>query len=296
MIKAIIDLGSNTFHLLIAEIRSNEVKIILKKRLFVGLADGGIDIIREHSIQKGIEALKEFRLLLDENKHQELIVTGTAALRSASNASEFIVHAEKILGTKVTIIDGLKEAELIYRGASLLTDMSHGYHMIMDIGGGSTEFIIVHENKMIWSHSYQLGVGVMHSMFQKSDPISYEDESALRAYLRLELTSLKQAAAGKDFKTLVGASGSFEVLETMTGHPVSISANRFINIEDFNQISKQIVKAGYQERLQMKGLPENRVKLIVVAMILIEEILEIIDPDAIQVTPYALKEGILAGF
>lgn len=294
MIKAIIDLGSNTFHLLIAHIENNNIiSTIFKKRIFVGLGDGGIDILKQDSIAKGLDALREFRKILDNNHTDEYIVTGTAALRTAINAMDFIKPAEDILETRISIIDGQKEAELIYKGASILSDMSQGYHIIMDIGGGSTEFIIVHENNKIWSHSYKLGVGVLHAGFQFSEPISNVEQSNLRQHIQNELTNLKDFIGDIKFESLIGASGSFEVLETMTGHPISTFQNRFIPIKNVWDISQRIIKANFDERKLMDGLPENRVKLIVVAMILIEEVLKIINPKAIQVTPYALKEGLL---
>jgi exopolyphosphatase/guanosine-5'-triphosphate,3'-diphosphate pyrophosphatase len=294
MIKAIIDLGSNTFHLLIAEVNNNEVITYFKKRTFVGLSEGGIDVLKEESIERGLISLQEFKTILNSGyKYDKLIVTGTAALRTASNADVFIRQAQDILNTEITIIDGIKEAELIYNGASILTNMKSGYHLIMDIGGGSTEFIIVKDDKMVWSKSYKLGVGVMHNLFQKTDPINLNDENGLRIFLQNELSDLSDQVSVKHFESLVGASGSFEVLETMTGHEVSTKSNRFISLNSFKEISQRIIKAGYEERLLMKGLPENRVRLIVVAMILIEEVLKIVRPDALQVTPYALKEGIL---
>lgn len=294
MIKAVIDLGSNTFHLLIAEIKGKEIKTIFKKRIFVGLGDGGIDVLQDASIERGLTSIKEFKSILDNNiVFDQLIVTGTAALRTASNADKIITKAEELLGTQILIIDGIKEAELIFKGASLLTDMSKGFHIIMDIGGGSTEFIIVKENKMIWSKSYKLGVNVMHALFQNSDPIDVKDENDLRQHLQEELSELRLQVTGKIFDSMVGASGSFEVLETMTGNEISTSQNRFIALKEIDHISQKIIKSSYQERLQMKGLPESRVKLIVVAMILIEEVIKIVKPLNLQVTPYALKEGIL---
>jgi exopolyphosphatase/guanosine-5'-triphosphate,3'-diphosphate pyrophosphatase len=294
MKKAIIDLGSNTFHLLIAEIDDqNKINTLYKKRIFVGLGDGGIDILKEDSIKKGLVALEEFKGVLDTMDHDHLIVTGTAALRTAQNATDFILPAEDILGTKVTIIDGQKEAELIYKGAAILSDISLGYHIIMDIGGGSTEFIIVSENKYVWSHSYKLGVGVMHADFQQNDPISLDEQNKLREHIQNELENLKSQIIGVSFESLIGASGSFEVLETMTGYPISTNNNRFIPLDQVWALSKAIIAASYDDRLKMKGLPESRVKLIVVAMILIEEVLKITKPNTVQVTPYALKEGIL---
>jgi exopolyphosphatase/guanosine-5'-triphosphate,3'-diphosphate pyrophosphatase len=293
MIKAIIDLGSNTFHLLLAKIENQHITTIIKKRIFVGLGDGGIDVIKQESIIKGLDALHEFKTVLNEYHYDALFVTGTAALRTASNANDFITPAEQLLQTNISIIDGQKEAELIYKGASILSDTSIGYHIIMDIGGGSTEFIIVKESKAVWSYSYKLGVGVLYGGYQHSEPITSEEQYVLREHIQNELSNLKSFAVGISFESLIGASGSFEVLETMSGFPISTNQNRFIPLSTVWEISSRIIKADHNERIKMEGLPENRVKLIVVAMILLEEVLKIINPKTLQITPYALKEGIL---
>ena len=293
MIKAIIDLGSNTFHLLIAKIDRNNITTILKKRIFVGLGDGGIDVLKSDSIDKGLIALHEYKAILQKEPYDQLIVTGTAALRTAINAHEFIEPAQKILDTQILIIDGVQEAELIYKGASILSDMSDGYHIIMDIGGGSTEFIIVHNDQEVRSYSYKLGVGVLHSGFQHSDPITSQDQDLLRAHIQEVLGNLKAFSKNIEFNSLIGASGSFEVLETMTGHPISTHRNRFIDLQSVYDICKKIIQSNSEEREAMEGLPSTRVKLIVVAMILIEEVLKITKPKAFQITPYALKEGLL---
>lgn len=294
MKKAIIDLGSNTFHLLIAEIVDSKVVEHYRKRIFTGLCEGGIDFIRPASITIGLEALREFRDTLDNFDHDALIVTGTAALRSASNAHEFVTEAEQLLRTKIHIIDGLMEAGLIYEGTRIATNYSNSTSVIMDIGGGSTELIVVKDDVPIWSHSYKLGVGVLHALFHDAEPISQDSIQRLRAHVQLELKNFKGEVDTRSIKRLIGASGSFEVLETMTGHAVGIDSNTVIPLHDCYKLSHEIVSSDYEQRAKMPGLPASRVKLIVVAMLLIEEVLACIDVQDIEVTPYALKEGILA--
>jgi exopolyphosphatase/guanosine-5'-triphosphate,3'-diphosphate pyrophosphatase len=221
------------------------------------------------------------------------VVVGTAALRNANNALEFIMKAESILSTKITIIDGIKEAELIYKGASIVTDFSLGNSLLMDIGGGSTELMIIKEDKLVWSQSYKLGVGVLHEQFHKSEPIDLNDIKLLHDHVFESLDDFRYVANGIKFNKLVGASGSFEVLESMTGLDIAIDHNNVISIESCQKLTEQLVKADYNQRMSMPGLPETRVKLIVVAMLLIQEVLEIAKPGIIEVTPYALKEGIL---
>ncbi|HMU04396.1 MAG TPA: hypothetical protein PJ990_12270, partial [Saprospiraceae bacterium] len=163
---AVIDLGSNTFHLLIVKLGDDHTfETTYRERVFTGLSDGGIDIISNEKLAFGLETLRHFKNRLDEYQVIELKVIGTAVLRKASNRQLFIDEANKILNAHINIIDGQKEAEYIYKGIMLLPVLRVGTHLIMDIGGGSTEFILVSDGKKLWSESYTLGVGVLHNLF-----------------------------------------------------------------------------------------------------------------------------------
>lgn len=290
---AIVDLGSNTFHLLIVEEVHGVFKELFRERVFVGLGDGGIDYLKEISITYGLEVCKRFSKIIREHECSILRVVGTAALRTASNSQAFIQPAELTFGQRLEIIDGQKEAELIYKGVSLITDLTLS-SVIMDIGGGSTEFILVEHNKVLGSYSFKLGVGVMHASFHHSEPISANDENALRLHIQKECAELFKLTKDHHVINLVGASGSFEVLESMTGREISTTKTSTVDIKDFIAISKLIIGADLNQRLAMNGMPPQRVKLIVVAMILIEEIIKVLNPKNIIVSPYALKEGVLA--
>ena len=293
---AIIDLGSNTFHLLIAEIgRNNKFTEIAKKRIYVGLGDGGIQTIKPEAIVKGIQALEVFKNIMAEHLCTKFMTIGTAALRTASNSREFLDKAETLLQQKITIIDGKLEAQYIYDGVSLITDMSEGVTVIMDIGGGSTEFIVVKDNDMIWSKSYMLGVGVLHAGWHHSDPITADDLDKIRIHIQQTLIDLREILDSlPGVKKMVGASGSFEVLESMNGLDLATNSNHAIELESCKAISEKVIKSSYEERLKMEGLPQERAKLIVVAMVLIEEALKSIQPNYLEVCPYALKEGVLS--
>jgi len=294
-IYAIIDLGSNTFHLLIAQVEAdNTITILERLRSFVGLGDGGIDVLKPESIEKGLAALREFRSILNRYSYKSLKIVGTAALRTASNSQEFINDVNKLFITPVEVIDGEKEADLIFKGVSLITDMNVGCHLIMDIGGGSTEFILINNGRKVWSKSYKLGVGVLYADWHKSDPISQEEKNALVSHLTTMLKELDKQCQKYWVTNLIGASGSFEVLESMSGKATGEHNNNDINIDDFWSLSSKIIDSTVEERNEREGLPAQRVKLIVVAMILMQEVVREVRPSNITVTPYALKEGVIS--
>lgn len=291
--SAIIDLGSNTFHLLIATLADGKVTEVYRQRVFVGLGDGGIDVLKEDAIVRGLETLIAFRNILDQRDCKRIRIMGTAALRTASNSKAFTQPAEEILRQAITIIDGTKEAELIYKGISLITDFGTGNHLIMDIGGGSTEFILVQNGIMTWSNSYKLGVGVMHSEYHLLEPIGYEAAHALGVHIRSLVVDMAAKLKGVNIDSIIGASGSFEVMETMSGLAISMHSNSTIALSTANDTIIKVIEANMDQRLAMPGLPAQRAKLIVVAMILIREIIDLVRPQSLIVSPYALKEGVL---
>jgi len=290
---AVIDLGSNTFHLLIVNAKDGSFEEVHRHRIFVGLAEGGIDSIKDTAIQRAKQALVTFKDTLEKYDVSKLSIIGTAALRSASNASLVDHLAKEILGQPIQIIEGLREAELIYKGVSQLIDCSSGDHMIMDIGGGSTEFIVISDGKPYWSQSFNIGVAVLHELFHKSNPISDIEISNLNSHLDKVLAPLQEVLKGKEIKNLIGASGSFEVVVSMSGGSVDNHKVSTYDIADFNLIAKKVIPADFHTRAAFEGMPKTRVKLIVVAFVLLDYVLKLTGSEQITVSPYALKEGVL---
>jgi exopolyphosphatase / guanosine-5'-triphosphate,3'-diphosphate pyrophosphatase len=293
MIYAIIDLGSNTFHLLIAEYVDNKFVTIYRERVFTRLSDGGIEKLSEAAIEKGHACLAAFRKTMDNYHLQKICIIGTAALRTATNANDFIIPAEEFIGHPITIIDGDKEAELIFKGVKLLSPMIER-SLIVDIGGGSTEFIIVEGGQKVWAQSYKLGVGVLHSLFHKSEPISKDEILAAKAHIKRTIALLLEEVNKRPIVSLLGASGSFEIFESMTGKATFEREVNQIDIDDAKTIIEKITSANLEQRQSIEGLPPDRTKLIVVGMILVDVILDEVKPQNLYVTPYALKEGLLS--
>ena len=290
----VIDLGSNTFHLLIVESNSpTEFHTVFRKRVFTGLSDGGIDLIKKDRINAGIETLKDFHDIVMIQNCNFLKVIGTAALRTAKNRMDFISQAENILGTTIDVIDGMKEADYIFNGITLLPDANIGTHLIMDIGGGSTEFILVKEGKKLFLQSFVLGVGALHELFHKSDPISDSEVRCMFDHITHTVSNLIPVIAEYPPDYLTGASGSFEVLQLMNGLNPDHAVLTRIEPSFFFKIYNEIVTSNVKSREKLKGLPPERVKLIVVGMVLKKTLFDLVKPKYIMVSPYSLKEGVI---
>lgn len=293
--KAIIDLGSNTFHLMIVLVdRSGGYSVIHKERSFVGLAENGIEVLSDAAMERGIIALKHFATILDDHQVLDRKIIGTSALRSAKNSGMFLARVREDLGLEIEVIDGTREAKLIHKGVAQVVDMSKGSHIIMDVGGGSVEFILVENGKMEWCQSLDLGVGVLYNLYPISDPISTSQVLMLEAYIEQALKGLRDQIGGRSITSLVGASGSFEVVQSINGDPVQDDKASLISMSTYHQVAEKLIRSTIAQRQEMEGLPESRVKLIVVAMVLINTAVDLINPHQIQVSPYALKEGVIS--
>ncbi len=292
---AIIDLGSNTFHLLI--VQKGEVRlfdVLYRERQFTGLAKSGLTRILDEKIDHGLKVLKGFKNKIDEFNVEKVRVIGTAALRSAQNSDDFVQKANCILGQDIEIIDGNREAELIFKGTHLVVDMRAGCFLIMDIGGGSVEFLLVENEKIIWAKSLNIGLGVLYSRFPFSDEVIREQRDAINDFLSSFLMTLRKKTSGKRISALIGSSGSFEVLEAMNGIPQKKYEASELSLKMYEETKEKILTASHQERLSMPGLPKERVDLIVHALLLIDFVIDLANPDKIIISPFALKEGLIS--
>ncbi len=294
---AAIDLGTNTFHILIAEkTAAGKFEKIHQQREYVYLGRDGVSHINDESFQKGIETIGEFAVLMKKHEVSDYKMTGTETFRHADNGQEFIDIIKKNYSLDIDIIDGQKEAEYIYKGVRAYLSPPYGKFLIMDIGGGSVEFIHFDGEQMLYSESFPVGVSVLYNQFQKSDPIPAVDIKITQRWLTNKLSNLTNYLKDQKLDALIGSAGSFEVLtqilETSLGRSIdgSFSGSEFKNMYD------EVMPMSKQERLTHPGIPKERVVLIPIAMVLIQHVLQSYDIQEILVSPYALKEGVISDF
>lgn len=216
-------------------------------------------------------------------------------MRTASNGKFFTEKAAAQLNLKIEVIDGGREAELIYKGVTAISDTKSGTHVIMDIGGGSVEFILIEKNELAWSKSYDIGVGVLYNLVEKmEDPIGRGNIEELNSFLNDQLSDLRELVLNKQIDSMIGASGSFEIIQSINGDEVKLYEQSEIELSKFVEISKIIKPSSRSQREKINGLPASRSKLIVVAFLLLDKAIEIINPSKLIVSPFALKQGVLS--
>jgi exopolyphosphatase/guanosine-5'-triphosphate,3'-diphosphate pyrophosphatase len=297
---AIIDMGTNTFHLLIAEM-SLRPKILLREREAVKVGKGGINkrVITEEGFARALDTLKKFKDIIDQYGVRKTLAFGTSAIRNASNGRELIESIRQNTGIDARVIDGEEEADFIYRGVRAGLDLGTGSSLIVDIGGGSVEFIFGNNHGVQWKKSLDIGGQRLLEQFQKHDPISNDEVQALEAFLGKELQSLVEPLKEFNPSTLVGVSGTFDTLSKMFCMRNNLpyypdDSETPFDIEAFPAIYKDLLTHDRAGRLALPGMIEMRVDMIVVACVLVNFILTIHEFDNIRVSSYSLKEGVLA--
>jgi exopolyphosphatase/guanosine-5'-triphosphate,3'-diphosphate pyrophosphatase len=300
-LTAVVDLGTNTFHILIMEWEGRQFTILEKLQIPVKLGKGafGSHLIKDDAFERGINAIKEYKKLIDKYQVSEVAIYGTSVLRNAVNGPLFVAEAQNIIGYPINIIGGEEEAELIYMGVRNAVPLGAEPHLIMDIGGGSVEFIIGDEKRAFWMKSYEIGAGRLVERFSKNDPIDKESISGLESYLETELSELWAEASNFKLNTLVGASGSFESIASMERKIYGLdkksagSSFHVVNMFHFNELFQKIVSSTQSELRNVPGLPEFRVEMISVALILVNHVMRRLNLKRMVTSDYALKEGVM---
>ena len=298
---AVIDLGTNTFHILIAKVLNDQrYQIIRRQRIPVMIGKGGINqgVITEEGQQRALSALHEFAELIKEHTIKRVRATATSAFRNARNGEELVQRIREEVGLHVEIIDGLQEAEYIFAGVQEALSLDQEPVLIMDIGGGSVEFIMSSDRQVRWKHSVEIGAQRLLDRFDIQDPISPENLEELTQYFRTTLGELLVAAKQWQPRTLVGASGTFDTLCDIHAHQNQLTVaddacERPISADSFSAILQDLLRKNRAERLAIPGMIEMRVDMIVVAAWLIQFVLTELDLKKLRVSAYALKEGVL---
>jgi exopolyphosphatase / guanosine-5'-triphosphate,3'-diphosphate pyrophosphatase len=303
---AVIDLGTNTFQLGIAEIITGKFNYIFEKSIGTKLGKGGISngIITEAAIERALKALSEFcdigkQFEIEPNKIQAF---GTSAIRNATNGIEFCEIVKQNLGIEIAIIDGIKEAQMICDGVRYAVLFNQEPYLIMDIGGGSVEFIIANKTTIFWKQSFEIGGQRLMDMFFQNDPIAPSEVKKLQNYLGENLIPLWNAMHQYSPKTLVGSAGSFETLVDIfnasikTLIPIEASISSPLPLDSFYDSYFKFLEMDRNGRMEIPGMIDLRVDMIVVASVLIDYIVKTFKIEEILVSNFALKEGALAKF
>lgn len=297
MRAAIIDLGTNTCNLLIAESNGVEYNILHQSKHLVRLGD---DKIREGEISSGatqrtINAFQHHKQIIDRFQPGVIRVVATSAVRTAANKIEFLETLSESSGWLVKVITGEKEAELIFKGVMLAFHELVQPSLILDIGGGSNELIIANGSGINWKESQPTGMARIINQFQLSDPIKPGEVEMLQNHFsKFHQAAIKNCKAD-NVKNLIGCSGAFDTIADIidsVNQGEKTRKTQEITIDSFYNVYHTLLKSTREERLVMKGMDFVRVDLIVPAVILIEHLISQTGIKQIIQTDFALREGV----
>ncbi|MTI31466.1 exopolyphosphatase [Xanthovirga aplysinae] len=297
---AIIDLGTNTFHILVGTIFEDNFKILYKEKRAVKIGKGGINegIITDQAKQRALTTLSEFKKIIEKENIDIIHTTATSAFRNALNGQQLANQIKERTGIEVKIISGKEEAALIQYGVNKALNIGTTPSLIIDIGGGSVEFIICNNKKTFWKNSFEIGAQRLVELFHQNDPISLEEINALEAYLQEELTELDKNIKKFKPEILIGSSGTFETLSDI--HRLAHKIEKVpettelpITLSSYLDIHQNLLSKNQRERLAIPGMVEMRVEMIVVASCIIHFLIKKYGFSKMRISAYALKEGVL---
>ncbi|CAA0082652.1 Exopolyphosphatase [BD1-7 clade bacterium] len=288
---AALDLGSNSFHLLIGQVSNNKITIIerysTKVRLGASVVNTGS--ISDEAMQRGLDCLQEFSEHIRQYPHCQIKVCGTQALRKANNAHYFLVEAEK-LGMPVEIIDGQTEARWIYKGVSHALPDNDEKRLVIDIGGGSTEFAFGRQNKLHKAVSLTLGCVTLREKHFANGAITDKAWQSTKKAAKALLQEHLEEITG-EFDTVYASSGTAKLLKNVCVE--NGFSKKHIDRNALKSLQKTLMKLSHTDDIDLPGVKENRRDLLLPGLAILLAIMDILAIKRIIFSKTALREGML---
>jgi exopolyphosphatase/guanosine-5'-triphosphate,3'-diphosphate pyrophosphatase len=290
---AAIDLGSNSFHMVVAKAQNGEIRILERLGEKVQLA-AGIDDERklsEESMQRGLDCLKRFAQLINGMPTGAVRIVGTNALREARNRGEFIRRAEEILGHPVEVISGREEARLIYLGVSHTLADTPGKRLVADIGGGSTEFIIGQRFEPLLRESLQMGCVSFTQRYFKDGKITPARYAQAYTAARLEIMSIEHALHRLTWDEAIGSSGTIRAIG-LASRPAAMAPARSTP-KAWPGSSASCSSWAMSDKIDFDGIKPDRRTIFPAGLAILEAIFDALELQRMDHCDGALREGVL---
>ena len=301
---AAIDVGSNSVHMIICQVEPDGGMVpLFRMKEMIGLAAAAFPSrsLPPAAMDHAIAVLARFKQTAMGRGCEKIRCVATSAVRESSNGGDLLQRIGDELGLSARVISGREEARLIYLGVRHAAHL-HANTLLVDVGGGSVEFIIGDEEQASLLESRKLGASRMTTQFVKSDPISEADLAALRRHYDKELSPLCEQLLAAKFTRAIGTSGTLETLAAMS-HAIPggsngsrSSAGTVLERGAFNQLLDKLVKSTAAERGRMAALDPRRRDQIVAGAVLVGELFRRLRLRKIELCKSALREGVLVDY
>ena len=289
---AAVDLGSNSFHMIVARFENNQLKIIDKLKEMVRLGAG---LQKDKSLDpktadRAIECLERFGQLLRTLPQGAVRAVGTNTLRQVRD-NDFLERAEAALGHPIEIIAGREEARLVYLGVANGIDTGNKKRLVIDIGGGSTELIIGQRFDIYDRESLHMGCVSYSRQFFDDDEISRQNMSRAILAGRLDIRPVKQSFNSEHWKIAIGSSGTIRAIRDVV-HEMGWSS-KGITRDALKSLRNYMIECGHIDKLELKGLSAERKPVFTGGVAVLSALFKALDIKQMQVSDEALREGLL---
>ncbi|WP_039970868.1 exopolyphosphatase [Vibrio halioticoli] len=289
---AAIDLGSNSFHMVVAKVVGQDLQIVSRHKQRVKLASGldEHNLLSEESMQRGLDCLAMFSERLEGFKVNNVRMVATHTLRIAKNANQFIQRAQQVLPFPIELIPGEEEARLIYLGVAHTQPVSKN-KLVIDIGGGSTELIIGEGFDSELVNSQQMGcVSYAHRYFSDGKLTSNNfTEANLAAQRQLEFLAKQYKQRG--WELALGSSGTVKAIRECL---ISLGfEDGIITSKRLKKLTTHLCEFKRVDKIVIKGILEERLSVLAPGVAILQAILESLDIDELHYSPGALREGVM---
>jgi exopolyphosphatase/guanosine-5'-triphosphate,3'-diphosphate pyrophosphatase len=290
---AAVDLGSNSFHMVVVHVVNGSVQIIGKVKQKVRLAAGLDDdfVLDEKSMERGWQCLQTFSERLQDIPPSNIKVVATATLRLATNAHIFVQKAEQILNHKLEVISGEEEARQIYLGVAY-TSANQGNSLVIDIGGASTEIVIGNDMQPIHLKSLDMGCVTFMERYFNGGVISSANFAHAKAAAKALIKVHRDAFLCFDWENCLGASGTPQAItEILVAQGISDA----IRLDYLYHLENQCIDCGHIAQLDIEGLEDNRKAIFPSGLAILISLFECLNIRHMNISGGALREGLIYG-
>ncbi len=298
---AAIDVGSNSIHMIVAQIDADGgVTTLWRLKEPVGLGRMSFPSHRlnKEAMDRAIATLARFQQAAVQRQCEKIVAVATSAIREATNGGDFIERCKRELKLYIKVVSAREEARLIYLAVRHALPLTTKPGLIIDIGGGSVEFIVGDGKRAGMLESRKLGAARMTARYVKSDPISEDDQNKLTKHYRAELVPLAAQAAILKPDFAIGTSGTLENIAAMCagGQEAEAGTPRIIERKALEKLVKSLLPMTSAQRARLPGLDDGRKDQIVAGSLLVAKIFRQFDLKRLTICPAALREGILLDY
>lgn len=291
---AALDIGSNSFHLVVARIVAGNVQILHRVKQRVRLADGldKNDILSQEAIQRGLTTLNVIAESIQGFEPDSVRIVATFTLRKAKNAKEFIKAARLILPYPIEVIPGSEEARLIYSGVAH-TNQDQGKRLVIDIGGGSTEFIIGQGYSPQALSSLQMGCVSYTKKFFKDGLLKPRAFSRAVTSAQQELERIDSKFKRLSWANVIGTSGTIKIIVALAQQLDTSNQDGKVRLNDLQALTKMCCQAQHIDNLTFEGMTEDRRPVLAAGIAILTAAFKSLDIDFLEYSPSALREGVI---